>query len=480
MMVRGVAWRALVVVMLGSGAAAAKTITVTNGAELGAAIAAAQPGDVVELADGTYDSTGYSCQTSGTAQAPITVRAKNARGATVRFDALEGFKISGDHWHFEGLVVRGVCAVDDNCEHAFHVTGASGFVMRGCAAIDFNAQLKVNAVPPKLPNGGLVEGNEIYDTRPRNTANPTTKLNVDSGDDWVLRGNVIHDFQKGGGDNVSYGAFLKCGGQRGVMERNLVLCARDFTGGTRIGLSLGGGGCAPQFCEPAFNANVPCVEHTDGIVRNNIIAGCSDVGVYVNQGKNSRVDYNTLIATSGIDFRFAMTTGEARGNVLAGAIRNRDGATGAFANNLENVAQATFDGLYVAPLAGDLRKKGDLSTLIGKGMSVPVVTDDYCARARAAPFDLGALQHSLGDCVTTQPDAGAGDGGSSGDAAGGSDASGAGDGGGGGGGGAGGCSCDTSGDDAGWSLAGLASVLAVLALRRGRAPRRLVGRRDPP
>lgn len=406
-------------------ASLAKDVPVSNAAELGAAIGAAQAGDTILLADGTYDSQGVSCSATGTPQAPITVKARNPGLATVRFDALEGFKVSGDHWHFEGLVVRGVCAVDSDCEHAFHVTGASGFVLRGAKAIDFNAQLKVNAVQAgmswRLPNGGLVEGCELYDTRARNTSNPTTKLNIDSGDDWVVRGNAIHDFQKGGGDNVSYAAFLKCGGKRGTMEQNLVICARDFAGGTRIGLSLGGGGCAPQFCEPAFDANTPCLEHEDGTIKNNVIVGCSDVGVYVNQSKNSKVDYNTLIATAGVDFRFAMTTGEARGNVLAGALRNRDGATGAFANNLENVAASDFSAWYADSLKGDLRKKGDLSPLIGQGAALPNVTDDYCARARAAPYDLGALQHSLGDCKPTTPpaDGGAGDGdaGDGGDAA---------------------------------------------------------------
>jgi parallel beta-helix repeat protein len=439
------------------------TVSVTSAAELGNAIAAAKPGDVIELADGTYHSTGYSCQASGTAQSPIVVRAKNPKMATVRFDALEGFKVSGDYWQFENLVVKGVCADDNNCEHAFHVDGASGFVMRGNVAVDFNAQLKVNAVPPKLPQSGLVEGNEIYDTRARNTANPTTKLDIDSGDDWIVRGNVIHDFEKGQGDNVSYAAFLKCGGLRGIMERNLVLCSRDFTGGTRIGLSLGGGGCAPQFCEPSFDANIPCLEHTDGIVRNNIVVNCSDVGVYVNQSKNSRIDYNTLIATSGIDFRFAMTSGEARGNVLAGAIRNRDGATGMFGNNIENVMQPTFDAMYLAPMMGDLRKKGDLSMLLGKGMIVPVVTDDYCARTRTDPFDLGALQASLGDCGTTMPNPDGGSG--NGDGGGSSDSGGGGDGGANGGGSSGGCGCHTSGGADGTVL------LVLFALLSGRARR---------
>ncbi len=393
----------LVLVAAGRGFGA--EVAVSTSDQLGAAVSAAMAGDTILLEDGTYDSTGFSCSAAGSAAAPIVVKARHRRAAIVRFDALEGFKVGGDHWHFEGLDVRGVCAVDDDCEHAFHVGGASGFVLRDSVVRDFNAQLKVNAVQSgagwRLPNGGLIEDNELFDSRARVTGNPTTKLNLDSGDDWIVRGNFLHDFQKGGGDHVSYGLFLKCGGQRGIVERNLVVCARDFVGGDRVGLSLGGGGCAPQYCQPSFDANVDCVEHHDGIVRNNIVASCSDVGVYINASAGSQVLYNTVIGTAGIDFRYAATTGEARGNVLTGVLRNRDGSAGVFANNVESVAVSEFMTWYTAPLIGELTIKGDLSTLIGKGVAVTQVADDYCGRARSAPYDVGALQHSLGDCDST-------------------------------------------------------------------------------
>lgn len=389
-------------------AARAADVPVKNATELLAAIAAAKPGDTIVLSDGTYALTGASCSANGTASQPITVKAATALGAKIRFDALEGFKVRGAHWHFEGLDIQGVCAVDSNCEHAFHVGGGGvGFVLRGSRVVDFNAQLKVNSDKDAggawvTPHGGLVEGNEIYDTRARATSNPTTKLNIDTGDGWVVRANFLHDFQKGGGDNVSYGAFMKSGGKNGVFERNLVWCEKALKGGTRIGLSFGGGGTAPQFCAPAFDASKPCdPEHTGGVMRNNVILACSDVGIYLNKSKDTKLLHNTLIATSGIDFRFASTTGEARANVLAGRIRGRDGGTFSGVDNLENLTAGDFAGFYVAPLAADLRKKGDLAKLLDKATATSV-TDDYCARARSGAHDLGALEHSLGDCDTTK------------------------------------------------------------------------------
>ncbi len=388
--------------------AAAAEIPVKTSAELTAAIGAAKPGDTLVLADGTYALTGASCSANGTATAPITVKSATPLGAKIRFDALEGFKVRGAHWHFEGLDVQGVCAADSDCEHAFHVGGgAVGFVLRGSRVVDFNAQLKVNSDKDstgawQTPHGGLVEGNEIYDTHARATSNPTTKLNIDTGDGWIVRANYLHDFQKGGGDNTSYGAFMKSGGKDGVFERNLVWCEKTLKGGTRIGLSFGGGGTAPQFCAPAFDAAKPCdPEHTGGTMRNNIVLECSDVGIYLNKAKGTKLLHNTLIATAGIDFRFASTTGEARANVLAGKIRGRDGGTFTGVDNLENLTPADFAGFYVAPLAADLRKKGDLAKLLDKATAASV-TDDYCARTRTGTHDLGALEHSLGDCDTTK------------------------------------------------------------------------------
>lgn len=391
--------------------AEAKTVPVSTAAALKTAIAAAQPGDELVLAAGTYQLTGATCSAAGSASLPIRVRAAAPFAAKIEFDGLEGFHVTGPHWHFEDLEIRGVCASDPDCEHAFHVTGkADGFKLLRCKVIDFNAQLKVNSDlvggVRVMPQGGLVEGNQIYDTHPRATSNPVTKLNVDNASGWVARANLIHDFHKGGGDGISYGAFFKGGGKNNSFERNLVLCSKnDTTGGTRIGLSFGGGGMSPALCAPAFSASVPCDPENDGgLMQNNIIVSCSDVGIYLNKAKNTKLLHNTLIGTTGIDFRFASSTGEAHGNLLGDKIRLRDGGSYTGSDNLTQVPLADFLAMYQAPLVGDLRKKGDLGKVIDKGGATPGVSDDYCARARVdGKHDWGALEHSLGDCATTLP-----------------------------------------------------------------------------
>jgi hypothetical protein len=286
---------------------------------------------------------------------------------------------------------------------------------------DFNAQLKVNAAPDangvwRMADAGLVEYSELADTRPRATSNPVTKLNIDGGVGWVVRGNYVHDFHKDGGNGISYGAFMKSGGRGGLFERNLVACTRDVdTGGIRIGLSFGGGGTGPQYCAPAFDPAVPCdVEHTDGVMRNNVLVACSDVGIYVNRGANTKLLHNTLVSTSGIDFRFPTTTGEAHGNVLMGKIRGRDGGTFADTSNVVELPIDFFTALYADPLALDFHVVGDPSAL-AIGPARADVLDDYCARERpAAGLALGALEHSAGDCQVFPPPAPPGEGGASG------------------------------------------------------------------
>lgn len=106
------------------------------------------------------------------------------------------------------------------------------------------------------------------------------------------------------------------------MERNLVACEIEFTGGARIGLSLGGGGTSPDtVCEGGSCA----IEHSHGVIRNNLIYNCSDVGVYLNNAADSRVEHNLLARTNGLDARFTNTSVTIVNNIISTAIRSRDG-----------------------------------------------------------------------------------------------------------------------------------------------------------
>ncbi len=386
-------------------AALAVTLPVSTPTGLQNAIAIANPGDEIVLANGTYAITGnLSITRAGTIAQPIVVRAATPRGALIQFNALEGFRVSVSDWRFEGLVIEGVCALDDDCEHAFHLlSGADRTVLRDNWVRDFNAQVKGNGEP--LGTGGayifaddvLIEGNRLYDTRPRDTGNPVTKLDIVGGRRWIVRGNFIYDYEKLGGDTISYAAFLKGNSRDGLFERNWVMCTRNFSGGVRLGLSLGGGGTGAQFCEDGTCAT----EHQNGRLRNNLIANCDDVGIYLNRAQNTLIDHNTLYNTSGIDVRFATSTATLRNNAITGAIRNRDGGTSTQSGNLVSVPLATMQGWFVNPAQGDFRAL-NVATLVNLGVGGTGVVDDWCGDDRDDGVnDIGALEYDgENDCDT--------------------------------------------------------------------------------
>jgi hypothetical protein len=388
----------------------AALVPVTDAAELVAAVDAAQPGDVITLAPGVYTlSQNLLCDTPGTADAAIIVRAAALGDATLRFDALEGFKVSAPHWIFENLEIEGICAAHDDCEHAFHLFGNADFtVIRRNRVRDFNAQIKSNGfgMPFLFPDDVVIEGNELYDTAPRQTSNPVTKVDVVGGRRWIVRANFIHDFEKAGPDFVSYAAFLKGNSRQGLFERNLVICERDHAGGERVGLSFGGGGSGP----PSLCEEGTCTpEHQDGVMRNNLVLHCPDVGIYLNAAQDVGIYGNTLYATAGIDVRFAATVADLRDNVLSGTIRNRDGGTSTEAANLESVSPASFAAWFADPAGADLTLL-DGSAIVDAGQATAGLVGDYCGRPRAsgAP-DLGAVEYPPGvdaPCDTTLPGGG--------------------------------------------------------------------------
>jgi parallel beta-helix repeat protein len=373
----------------------ADSVPVANAAELSAAIQNATAGNDIVLAAGTYAVTGnLICSASGTAQAPIRVRAATPRSVLIQFSGglIEGFKVSGSNWIFEGLDIEGVCAADDDCEHAFHLSGNADFtVIRNNLVRDFNAQIKSNIAPGfGFPDDVLIERNNLYDTRARNTANPVTKIDVVGGRRWIVRSNTIHDFAQGAGGMISYGAFLKGNSRDGLFERNLVRCEQDFSGGTRVGLSFGGGGTAPDsICEDAT-----CTpEHQNGIMRNNIIMNCSDVGIYLNESAETSVQHNTLYATLGIDVRFAASSADLRNNLLGGMIRDRDGASHTSAGDVAAVSDTTFAAWFQAPQDADFDLV-DGAAIVDLGVAAPLVSDDFCGNDRNdGAADIGALEY---------------------------------------------------------------------------------------
>lgn len=325
---------------------AKRALAVFTVTQLREAMAAAMPGDVITLAPGEYliMRGGLAAQRSGAEGSPIVVRAERPGTVTIEMAIIEGFYVTAPHWTFENLTIRGTCQYQQDCEHAFHVVGnADHFTARNNTIVDFNAHFKINAHSGDFPDHGAIIGNTITNTTIRDTGTAVTLVDLVAGSDWIIRGNVITDFIKGGSDRTSYGVFAKGAGARNIFEQNIVVCEHLLRGpGQRVGISLGGGGTGKQFCRDGR-----CItEQDDSVIRSNLIASCSDDGIYLNSAARSVVTHNTVLDTGGIVVRFAASSADVEGNLVDGAIRSRDGGVVRAHDNFDTSIMALYFGRH--------------------------------------------------------------------------------------------------------------------------------------
>jgi len=209
-------------------------------------------------------------------------------------------------------------------------------VIRGNRMRNFDSALKANGggqgTDRRFPNGVLVEGNALWNERPRVALRPTNPIGVVGGRRWVLRGNFVADFAHADGKRPAYAMYLKGNSRDGVIEGNLVLCEWRHAGGVRIGISLGGGGTGWRFCE----AEVCSTEHTGGVIRNNIVSNCpEDAGIYLNKASDTVIAHNTLMNTQGIVVRYETSSARIRNNIVLDRIASRNGGIAQAESNLE-------------------------------------------------------------------------------------------------------------------------------------------------
>ncbi|HEX9172932.1 MAG TPA: right-handed parallel beta-helix repeat-containing protein [Telluria sp.] len=381
-------------VAAGSSPGAENVRLVASVQDLRAAFAAALPGSAITLLPGTYRIRGkVDAVRAGTASAPVRVRAVLPQTVFIEFEATEGFLVAAPHWQFENLTIRGVCAQPGNCEHAFHVVGAGHhFVARNNTILDFNAHIKINGDGAAFPDHGLIEGNTLSNDAPRRTVNPVTPIDLVAASDWTIRGNLIRDFIKVDGDRISYGAFAKGAGARTLFERNMVLCEQRFQGlpGQRVGLSFGGGATGKPFCRDR-----KCITEQDGgVMRANLIAACSDAGIYLNSAAASQIADNTLLDTGGIEVRFPESSAALDGNLVDGAIRSRNGGVLKLHDNLSSPIAYAYAGyhpvrqLLRAPLQADYGWRGEAPR-----RGAPATAGlDLCGSVRPAAPAYGAFE----------------------------------------------------------------------------------------
>jgi hypothetical protein len=317
----------------------------------------------------------------------------------LEFDLSDGFHVTAPYWFFENLTIRGVCPDHSKCEHAFHVVGgATHFVARNNTLIDFNAHFKINGSNGLMPDHGLIEGNTVTNTAPRRTENPIAPIDMVAASHWRMRKNLITDFVREGGD--SSGGFAKGAGSDNWFEANVVLCELRLRGfpGMRVGLSLGDGGSAPEYCRDRRCI----VEQEKSVIASNLIAFCSDMGIYLNRAAGSRILHNTLIDTGGIDVRYPESIADLEGNLVDGALRVREGGVVRPIDNRGTSLVQLYAGwhpvrrLFTDPGAFDFSWSGDPPRRTG----AQTVPSDLCGIQRSDQPAYGAFE-DFSICLTT-------------------------------------------------------------------------------
>jgi hypothetical protein len=236
------------------------------------------------------------------------------------------FRITQPFWIFENLRIQGKCAQQDDCEHAFQIVGsARSTVLRNNSLQDFNAHIKVNGAGGVWPDFGLLQHNTLNNNAPRNTSRSVTPFDLVGASSWQVVDNLVSNFVKSDGNRVSFGLFMKGGGEYGRFERNLVICTSMNISqpGVRVGISFGGGGTDPRLCRmPGCE-----YEHSRGVATNNLVAHCNDSGLDANRSQHVTFAHNTLVNTAGIDARGTNSDVLAYANLMDGVLRARDTST---------------------------------------------------------------------------------------------------------------------------------------------------------
>jgi hypothetical protein len=320
---------------------------VSPGADLRAIVAAAKPGDVIALEDGTYTQADISFTTPG-----VTLRSVSGNPSAVVIDG--GFSAQ--------MIVRvrasNITIAEVTLAHAYyhlaHITPLVDNVsvdntrFYRVRFIDGSEQFiksNGNAARTTWTNDGLVECSEflmgsVGRAEVRNKCY-TGGIDVHGGRGWIVRHNYFEGIWCNTGI-AEHAVHFWARSRDTLVENNLIVnCAR--------GIGFGGTPTRGRTYSDALPAWAE-LQHIGGIVRNNVIWSTIaryDTGIEMQRVIDTKVLHNTVLSRpstatgrySSIDYRYPNTVVEIRNN-LVWRITRRDSATGLVEGNVEGVDES--------------------------------------------------------------------------------------------------------------------------------------------
>jgi PKD repeat protein len=385
----------LLVILLGLGLSAgarAATTTVSSVDQLRTAIAAAQPGDIIELTDGTYTWSDHSSLAEADDKPYLTIRSQSRNRDAVILQGLGQdddttqfiFKLyRSPHFTAEDMTLR------DVYWHCVQVNDDSDYcTLRNLKMVNAGeGPVKVTSQGTSGPYSdyGVVENCELrYDTK--GTRDVVEGIDIVAAVGWRITNCRFYNVTKGLTDDVAYAFFAKGNSQDTLVEG----C---YFEDCDIALSFGGGGTDPAY----FRDGDLTYEHRRGIMRNNVVNRTLDVAIYMNTATDFEVYNNTLWSTftgadSSIDVRFA-SSGTIVNNIASQSYHLRDGGQATESSNLWHATST----LFVDPTAGDYHLLSTAAAAVDQGadLSADVPYDlDGQPRPFGAAFDLGADEYT--------------------------------------------------------------------------------------
>lgn len=412
MLRRGVLVTALAVWLFPSVVWAATT-EIGPGDNLQAAVDALAPGDELVLQGGTYTLTSrFGISNSGTAQAPITIRAKDGEVPVITRDAGQNtINVDGADY----IVLRGLEI--DGGSHGIRLDDADFITIEDCHIHD-TADVAISAnIGGSTYEGLIIRHNHIHDT---NGTGEGMYLGCNNNGcqmfDSIIELNWIHDtntnVSQGDGieikegsynnivrDNVIYNTNYPCiltystvgNGAPNIIERNVlwgcgdygIQSAADAIIRNNIILSAASGGIGCQSHQAGSPSNLEIVHNTIVVPNNNAVR-VSDISGSVLIANNALYAQNGTAIT--INGNANMVT--SAGNAGIGGINGiSTGWTGMGALDGDFVA-ATYSGGVpndVFPAMGGL--------LVGAADATFVVVDDFNGTPREGAADIGAYRY---------------------------------------------------------------------------------------
>ncbi|HTL31790.1 MAG TPA: hypothetical protein VL326_01630 [Kofleriaceae bacterium] len=387
-------------------------VTPADAANLGNIVLGAQAGDVIRLADGTYNvsaSVGMNISKPN-----VTLISASRDASKVILDggahvSKEIIQISASNVTVAHITIKNA---RDHLVHLYPGAGADlhGDMLYGLVLVDGGQQFvksntdKSNAefatahfvddVTVACSTFTMTSAGRAYvPTNPDNSSYPcyTGGIDAHAARGWLVRRNRFEGIYCDVNSLAEHAIHFWQTGRDQIIEQNtLVENARG------IGLGLGDGTGLierPYADNPhASDKSGSYAGNYDGIIRNNFVyasVGAADCGICLEQAMGTKVLNNTVFYTgsapgNAIEYRFpnSLVTFD---NTIANIIKLRDSARGTAGRLLAPQAS-----LFAAPASGDLHLNATATGAIDQGGPLADVTDDIDGESRGNPPDLGA------------------------------------------------------------------------------------------